>query len=50
MATGLGDEGRTDDITCLNFSIAFDTVSQKILIKKLMNYGLDVQSGGLKTS
>ncbi|GAB0186715.1 trace amine-associated receptor 2 [Grus japonensis] len=41
--TGLVDEGRTVDIVYLDFSKAFDTVSHKIFIEKLMNYGLDDQ-------
>ena len=42
--TGLVGEGRAVDIVYLAFSKAFDTVSQKILIEKLMMYGLDEQT------
>ncbi|KAK4825954.1 hypothetical protein QYF61_003472 [Mycteria americana] len=38
--TGLVDEGRALDTVYLDFSKAFDTVSGKILIEKLMKYGL----------
>lgn len=41
--TGLLDEGRAVDVVYLDFSGACDTVSQKILIKKLLTYGLDKQ-------
>jgi len=34
--TGLADEGRRADIVYLDFSKAFDTVSRKILIEKLL--------------
>lgn len=37
--TVLEDEGRAADICC-NFSKIFHTVSFKILIEKLMDYGL----------
>lgn len=40
--TGLVEEGRAD-IVYLEYSEAFTTVSHKILIKKLMKYGLDKQ-------
>lgn len=39
----LVDEGRTVNTVCLDFSKAFDTVSNNILIDKLLNYGLDEQ-------
>ena len=39
--TGLVEEGRAVDIVYLDFSKAFDTVSHKIFMKKLMKYGLD---------
>ncbi|KAK4818869.1 hypothetical protein QYF61_021074 [Mycteria americana] len=42
--TGLVDEGRAVDIVYLDFCKAFDTVSHKILIKKLLKYGLDEQT------
>jgi len=32
------------DISCLAFSKSFDTVSRKILIEKLLKYGLDEQT------
>jgi len=41
--TGLVDEGRAMGIVCFDFSKAFDTVSRKILIEKLLIYGLDKQ-------
>lgn len=31
-----------------DFSVAFDTLSRKILIDKMMKYGLDEQRGGVK--
>ncbi|KAK4816570.1 hypothetical protein QYF61_017960 [Mycteria americana] len=37
--TGLVDEGRAVDVVYLDFKKAFDTVSCKILIEKLMKYG-----------
>ncbi|KAK4806176.1 hypothetical protein QYF61_001099 [Mycteria americana] len=43
--TGLVDEGRAVDIVYLDFRKAFDTVSPKILIEKLMKYGLWRQRG-----
>ncbi|KAK4807097.1 hypothetical protein QYF61_018438 [Mycteria americana] len=42
--TGLVDEGRAVDIVYLDFSKAFNTVSHKILIEKLLTYGLDEQT------
>ena len=42
--TGLVDEGRAVNIDYLDFSKAFDTVSYKILIEKLMKNGLDEQT------
>ena len=42
--TGLVDEGRAMDIVCLDFHKAFDTVSLKILIDKLLIYGPDGQT------
>ncbi|KAK4823788.1 hypothetical protein QYF61_006510 [Mycteria americana] len=42
--TGLVDERRTIDIVYLDFSKAFDTVCRKILIDKLLMYGLDEQT------
>jgi len=38
--TGLVDEGKAVDIVYLDFSQAFDTASCKILIGKLVKYGL----------
>ena len=40
------DEGRAADNAYLAFRKAFDTVSCKILIEKLMKYGLDEQTVG----
>lgn len=37
---GLVDEERTVDIVCLDFRNAFDTVSWKILVEKLLTYGM----------
>ncbi|KAK4810449.1 hypothetical protein QYF61_004229 [Mycteria americana] len=42
--TGLVDEGKAADIAYLDFSKAFDFVSNKILIGKLMKYVLDEQT------
>jgi len=39
--TGWVDEGRAVDVVCLNFSKAFDTVSQSVLLGKLRKCGLD---------
>ncbi|KAM9591200.1 putative nicotine oxidoreductase isoform 2-T3 [Morphnus guianensis] len=41
---GLVDEGRAVDIVYLDFRKAFDPVSHKILIEKLLMYGLDEQT------
>lgn len=38
---GLVDAGRTVNIVCLDFRKAFDTVSNNILIEKLLKCGLD---------
>ena len=40
----LVDEGRAADIVYLDFSKAFNTVSDKIIIEKLRKYGLDQQT------
>jgi len=42
--TGLVDEGRAVDIVHLDFSKAFQTVSHKFLIEKLMTSRLDEQT------
>ena len=42
--TGLVDERRAVDIVYLDFSKAFDTVSHKILVEKLVECGLDEQT------
>ncbi|GAB0207878.1 mitochondrial enolase superfamily member 1 [Grus japonensis] len=42
--TGLVDEGKSVDIVYLDFSKAFDIVSHKIFIGKLMKYALDEQT------
>ncbi|PKU44155.1 rna-directed dna polymerase from mobile element jockey- hypothetical protein [Limosa lapponica baueri] len=39
--TGLVDEGRATDVVYPDFRMDFDTVSHKILMEKLMKYGLD---------
>ncbi|KAK4816776.1 hypothetical protein QYF61_022888 [Mycteria americana] len=39
--TGLVGEGRAVDIVCLDFSKAFNCMFRKILIEKLLKYGLD---------
>ncbi|KAK4810957.1 hypothetical protein QYF61_013365 [Mycteria americana] len=41
---GLVDEGRAVDIVYLDFRKAFDPVSHKILMEKLLMYGLDEQT------
>lgn len=48
MKTSLMDEVRSVDIIFLDFSKAFDTVTCKIPIVKLLKYGLGEQTG-LKT-
>lgn len=45
--SGLVDEGKATDVFCLDFNKAFNTVSYKILIDRLMSYGLDDQTSGL---
>lgn len=45
--SGLVDEGKAVDIVYLDVSKAFITASCKILIDKLMNYGLNEKTGGL---
>lgn len=42
--TGLVDAGRAADIACLDLSKTFNSVSCKILLEKLMKYGLDKQA------
>ncbi|KAK4824064.1 hypothetical protein QYF61_009915 [Mycteria americana] len=42
--TGLVDQGRAVDVVYLDISKAFGTVSHRILIEKLMKYGLDEQT------
>jgi len=42
--TNVVDEGRAVDIVYLDFSKALDTVSQMMLIQKLVKYGLDEQA------
>ena len=39
--TGWGDEGRAVDVVYLDFSKAFDSVSQNILTDRLRKCGLD---------
>ncbi|KAK4831874.1 hypothetical protein QYF61_019886 [Mycteria americana] len=48
--TGLVDEGRAVDIVHLDFSKAFDTVSYKMLIDKLLTCGLEEQTPSAKSS
>ncbi|KAK4815920.1 hypothetical protein QYF61_010177 [Mycteria americana] len=43
--TALLDKVRAVDIVYLDFSRSFDTISRKILIEKLLMYGLDEQAG-----
>lgn len=42
--SGLVDEGRAEDIACLDFIKAFDTISHKIVKEKLMKYAMDEQT------
>ncbi|GAB0207040.1 mitochondrial enolase superfamily member 1 [Grus japonensis] len=42
--TGLVDEGRAVDIVYLDIRKAFDTMSHKILMEKLLMYGLNQQT------
>lgn len=42
--TGLVEKGRVVNIVCLDFRKAFDTISHKILIYKMLMYGLDKQT------
>lgn len=42
--SSLLDEGRVSDIASLHFSKAFDSISCKILVKKLMKNVLDEQT------
>ena len=41
LVTRLVDEGKAVDVTYLDFNIAFNTVSQRILLAKLVAHGLD---------
>lgn len=41
--TGLTDKGRAVDIVYLDFDKVFNTVSHKVLVNKLIKYGLDEQ-------
>ncbi|PKU29549.1 rna-directed dna polymerase from mobile element jockey-like [Limosa lapponica baueri] len=42
--TGLVEEGRAVDIDYVDFSRSFDTISYKIIIGKMLKYGLDEQT------
>lgn len=42
--TSLTDEGRTMELVFVDFSKAFDTATQKILLEKLLKYGLSEQA------
>lgn len=42
--SGLVDEGKAAGVVYLDFSRAFSAVSHRILIDKLMKYGLDGQT------
>jgi len=41
LVAHLVDEGRTDDVVYLDFSKAFDTVSHRLLLRKLAAHSLD---------
>lgn len=44
QTTGLVEKGRVVNIVCLDFRKAFDTISHKILIYKMLKYGQDKQT------
>lgn len=46
--TGMVDEGRVVHTVYLGFSKAFNIDSHETFIEKLIKYGLDEQTGGLK--